>query len=227
MKAIVLFFVMMSSLFAIVYPKVYSSLGDKIYDNAPKIEKLSKIKEYKEFEDKIDNYIKDVKDAMSLGYALEYKLSKNNEKYLKQLRELAKTNDFFVKSANSMFKKSMKTDNYELFVNIIDTGLIDLDRNKEIILEYYNANKNNIPLRGKLKELVTKKETKRKAKGIKAIQREIKERQQAIIKTDKEEFIVLPLKEYEKAKRLDKLYLEYLKERKRQYHIQELKKCIS
>ena len=224
MKAIVLFFVMISSVFAIVYPKVYSSLGDKIYDNAPKIEKLSKIKEYKEFEDKIDNYIKDVKDAMSLGYALEYKLSKNNEKYLKQLRELAKTNDFFVKSANSMFKKSMKTDNYELFLNIIDTGLIDLDRNKDIILEYYNANKNNIPLRGKLKELVVKKETKTKVRHSKEYYEKLRKlREQEKIKRLRE-------KDKRKQELLQKKLEEEIKLKKQkieQEQIKELNKDLN
>ena len=52
-----------------------------------------------------------------------------------------------------------------------------------------------------------------KIKGIKVITEEIKRHQQAIIKTDKEEYIVLPLKDYEKAKRLDRLYLEFLEQK--------------
>ncbi len=60
-----------------------------------------------------------------------------------------------------------------------------------------------------------------KIKGIKAIAEEIKKHRQAIIKTDKEEYIVLPRKDYEKAKKLDRLYLEFL-EQKAQGKVKEL-----
>ena len=54
-----------------------------------------------------------------------------------------------------------------------------------------------------------------KIKGIKAIAEEIKKYHQAIIKTEKEEYIVLPRKDYERAKRLDRLYLEFLEQKAR------------
>ncbi len=61
-----------------------------------------------------------------------------------------------------------------------------------------------------------------KIKGIKVIAEEIKKHRQAIIKTDNEEYIVLPRKDYEKAKRLlDRLYLEFL-EQKAQGKVKEL-----
>ena len=60
-----------------------------------------------------------------------------------------------------------------------------------------------------------------KIKGIKIIAEEIKKHHQAIIKTEEEEYIVLPRKDYERAKRLDRLYLEFL-EQKAQRKVKEL-----
>ena len=52
-----------------------------------------------------------------------------------------------------------------------------------------------------------------KSKGVTAIAEEIRKHHRAIIKTDNEEYIVLPRKDYEKAKRLDRLYMEFLEQR--------------
>jgi len=60
-----------------------------------------------------------------------------------------------------------------------------------------------------------------KIKGIKAITEEIKKHHQAIIKSEKEEYIVLPRKDYERTKRLDLLYLEFL-EQKAQVKVKKL-----
>ncbi len=67
--------------------------------------------------------------------------------------------------------------------------------------------------------MISEKELKNK--GVAAITEEIQKHQQAIIKADKEEFIVLPRKTYEKARKLDRLYLEFL-EQKAQGKVKEL-----
>ncbi|BCD61465.1 HigA protein [Nitratiruptor sp. YY08-26] len=53
-----------------------------------------------------------------------------------------------------------------------------------------------------------------KVKGIKAIEAELKKKPEAIITfRGKPKYIVLPLEEYERAKKLDKRYIEFLEER--------------
>jgi PHD/YefM family antitoxin component YafN of YafNO toxin-antitoxin module len=70
-----------------------------------------------------------------------------------------------------------------------------------------------------------------KVKGIKAIEQELQKKKEAIITfRGKPKFIVLSLEEYERAKELDKRYIEYLedkalgnvKEVTAKEHIQEL-----
>ncbi len=152
--------------FAINNPPIYASLGDVIYDNAPKIKELKNFKEYKPFKEKIENYIKEVEGTKKLGFAIvQGKFEDKDAKkkvYLNKLRELAKTNDFFVRSANALFESAMENRDYDLFVRIINTGLVDTQRHKDEILEFYEQNKANIQPSGILEEIIKKNEIKKK-----------------------------------------------------------------
>jgi len=135
-KMIILFIV--STLLIAQNPKVYSVLGDVIYDNAKNIEKLKDIKKFSSFEDKIDKYIIDVNKTKNDGFLVETG-SSNIDKmaYLDKLRELAKINDFFLRSANSTLEYSINNSDSSLFSEIINNGLIDMKQNKSKILNYY------------------------------------------------------------------------------------------
>ena len=126
-------------------PKPYAALGDVIYDNITNIESLKQIDSYKLYTDEINKYISEVYEAKTQGYELEKTAtSKTKKEYLNTLRSLSKTNDYFLRSINNQYKESMKKDNFELFWQIINSGLINTQKNKKEIIDYYYKHKENI-----------------------------------------------------------------------------------
>ncbi len=202
-------------------PKIYAALGDIIYDNAPKIEKLKEFPQYKAFEEKIESYLKEVQAAKELGFAMEAGKSDEKRKYLKRLRELAKTNDFFVRSVRSIFENSMDHNMYDLFVKILDTGLVDVDRYKQEILKYYEKNKANINPYGILQDLIDESELKKAKKhSPEYYERLRKFKEQEKIRRLRE-------KDRKRQEELQKKLEEELKKKKRQIEkeqIEELQK---
>ncbi len=143
-------------------PPIFSTLGDRIYDNASKIEKLKKFKVYAPFKEKIERYLHDVNTTKQLGFSLENATHEKSARlYLKKLRELAKTNDFFVRSANAVCKKALITKDYELLMDILDTGLVDIKHNKAVLLKFYAANKDAFTPRGVLRKIVQEDASKK------------------------------------------------------------------
>lgn len=119
-------------------PKVYSALGDVVYDNSVNVKALKNIDVYSDQKEKIDKYLKDVKKVQEYGFDVQ------NEKngadkivYLQKLRELSKTNDFFARSVKNYFKASIEDENSTLFLQIIDNKLLDTQKYKSEILNYY------------------------------------------------------------------------------------------
>ena len=220
MKPFILFILFTLALFA-SNPTIFASLGDKIYDNITKIEKLKKFKEYKPFIQKIDEYVKEAKATKKLGFAIENGTHKDASRfYLKKLRELAKTNDFFVRSANAVFDQAYVTKDYDLLMDLLDTGLIDVERNKQRLLKLYEEDGEKFELRGVLKQLVDASNLKKKSKHSK----EYYERLRKI----REEEKIRRLREKDKKrqealqKRLDQ-ELKRKKEEIEKEQIQELK----
>ena len=202
-------------------PTIFATLGDTIYDNAPKIEQLKKFHEYEPFLDKIDEYIKEVNATKKLGFAVENGSQKDAARiYLKKLRQLAKTNDFFVRSANAIFEKALATKNYELLMDMLDTGLIDIERNKERLLEFYNANKGSFEPRGVLGRIVEEDELRKKSKNTKEYYERLKKlREQEKIRRLREKD---KKRQEELQKRLEQ-ELEKKKEQIQKEQIEELK----
>ena len=202
-------------------PTIFAALGDTIYDNAPKIEKLKKFHEYEPFLEKIDKYIKEVDATKKLGFAVENGSQKDAARiYLKKLRQLAKTNDFFVRSANAVFKKALATKNYELLMDILDTGLIDIERNKERLLEFYRANKDSFKPRGVFGRIVAEDELRKKSKNTKEYYERLKKlREQEKIRRLREKD---KKRQEELQKRLEQ-ELEKKKEQIQKEQIEELK----
>ncbi|PHQ65144.1 MAG: hypothetical protein COB99_05715 [Sulfurimonas sp.] len=187
-------------------PKVYSALGDVIYDNVDNIEKLKKIAEFSQFEKKIDSYVKEVYEAKDVGYAIEAgDKTKDKKEYLQTIRELSKTNDFFHRTTVTSYKSSITNQNNELFSNTINSGLIDTKKYKAKILEYYFAHCTDMNTSGvikkyldedeqlKRKEIVAKKSTLTKKQiqeaKIKRIRKKDKAKQELIQKALEEELI--------------------------------------
>ncbi|MCK9492703.1 MAG: hypothetical protein M0Q24_11535 [Sulfurimonas sp.] len=187
-------------------PKIYSALGDVIYDNVQMIEELKKISEFREYESKIDEYVKRVYTAKEMGFSIEIGTQEIDKKeYLKTLRELSKINDMFFRQAQGMYTNSIEQKNTLLWSNIINSGLIDIQKYKDEILEFYFAHSEDIEEEGviqkfldedeKLKEKNTKKKNtllikkERQEDKIKRIREKDKLKQEAIQKTLEDELI--------------------------------------
>jgi hypothetical protein len=137
MKKIIILFFLSIQLFA-TNPVVYSALGDVIYDNAVKIKKLRDVPQYSDPIGELDDYVLDVEKTKKIGFAIERGDKTINKKvYLQTLRELSKTNDFYVRKAYKLYRKSMSNEDNLLLLKMINSGLIDTQRDREKILEYY------------------------------------------------------------------------------------------
>lgn len=138
-------------------PRVYSALGDTIYNNLSGIQSLKNISSYEKFSLEIDKYANEVKKTKKFGYEIE---SGEKEElkldYLSKLRELSKKNDFYVRSAHENLDNSIKNADNDLFVGIVNSGLIDVKQNKAKILNYYKANSADIEPEGILENILNK-----------------------------------------------------------------------
>ena len=131
------------------YPKPYAVLGNVIYDSAINIEKLYVIGQCKLNKDEIEKYIYDVNETKEYGFELESKKKNRNKKvYLDKLRVLSKINDQYLRDAKSAYKRSMNENNYDLFHEIINSGLVDTELNKNEIIDYYYKHNEDINASG-------------------------------------------------------------------------------
>lgn len=173
-------------------PKVFSVLGDVVYNNAPHIEKLTSISNFSNYKQMIELYVKDVKKAKKMGYDLESNSNASDKHwYLKKVRSLAKTNDIFSRKIIKLFQDSMVDKNNKLFEQTINSGLLDTDRYKSKILDYHYANFKDTNATGivkkyldkdkKLKEMLDESKTKeqRQKEKIKRIRQNDIEKQAA------------------------------------------------
>jgi len=201
------------------YPFAYAALGNIIYENAPKIEKLKDIEAYKIFSEKIEKYIKRTEDVMKEGFLLNELSSEDQRKsYLEKLRELAVTNDFFVRSVDDKFNLALESENTELFSQLLDSGLVDVKKYKKAILEYYYKHKDSIEPEGVIKSLLQEKKVQ------KSIQKRVYKSKRAL---DLERIREIRERDRREQERLEKQLQEELERKKmqiREYQKKELSK---
>ena len=221
MKKIILITLFTCLLFA-DNPQIYSALGDVIYDNVEKINNLKTINQYDSDTNKIDKYVNEVKKTKKDGYAI-LKGDKTIDKmgYLNRLRKLSKTNDYFIRSAKINFKQAISKEDNCLFSKIINSGLVDTDKYKEQIINYYFAHSDDINASGviqsyldKDKKLRAKKEAQRKVYISK------KKREEAKIKRIREN-------DLEKQKELEKKLDAEVKAQKLQIREEQKKELFN
>ncbi len=148
-------------------PKVYAALGDIIYNNIDNIVKLKEIDTFKNFSEKINNYSDSVQKAKEIGSNIESG-NKNVSKslYLETLRTLSKENDYFVRSVKSAYSTSIQKQDSKLFLETVNSGLVDTDKNREQIIEYYLSHSEDINASGVIQKYLdqdAKTESKRKS----------------------------------------------------------------
>ena len=130
-------------------PNVYSALGNIIYGNVDNIVKLKELDAFKSFSEKINNYSKNVEKSKAVGFDIESG-NKNIDEvvYLETLRTLSKENDYFVRSVKSAYKSSLEKQDSKLFLDTVNSGLLDTDKNRDQIVEYYLKHSEDINASG-------------------------------------------------------------------------------
>jgi hypothetical protein len=136
-------------------PKPYAALGNVIYDNVQKIDSLQKLKSYDLYKSNIAKYVKEVELAKKEGFEIEASKAKISKKdYLIKLRHLAKINDNYLRGIRDNYKASMNNNNYNLFSEIINCGLIDTNKNKNEIIDYYYKHEEDINASGVIEDFL-------------------------------------------------------------------------
>jgi len=130
-------------------PNVYSALGDVIYSNVDKIVKLQELDTFKSFSEKINIYAKNVEKSKAIGFDIESG-NKNVDEvtYLETLRTLSKENDYFVRSVKSAYKSSIEKQDNQLFLQTVNSGLLNTDKKRDQIVEYYLKHSQDINASG-------------------------------------------------------------------------------
>ena len=136
-------------------PNVYSALGDVIYGNIANIVKLQYIDNFKSFSEKIKNYSKSVEKSKAIGFDIESG-NKNIDEvvYLETLRTLSKENDYFVRSVKSAYQSSIDKQDSKLFTQTVNSGLLDTDKHRDQIIEYYFAHSKDINASGVIQKIL-------------------------------------------------------------------------
>jgi len=129
-------------------PHAFPQIANPIYNNAQKILNLKAYSQYRKYEPRIDNYFFDVDSIKDIGFAIDAKKKVNARKYLYRLRTLKKTNDFFNHIVNSDFHNSIATKNNDLFIQTVNSGMIDTKKYRKQILSYYKKHSNDINSKG-------------------------------------------------------------------------------
>ena len=176
-------------------PVPFAAIGDDVYSNVEYVKKLADLSEYYADKKKIEKYAMEVLSAKEIGFEVEAR-NKNvsASEYLKTLRELSKTHKEFLKKVYSSFFSSMKDENSVLFLEMVNSKLLDTKAHKERIMNYYMKHHEEIDPDGviqyyldednRLAQLLknsknlTKKE--RKAAKIKRIRAKYKAEQEAL-----------------------------------------------
>jgi len=136
-KIFALLFVVISFLYA-QNPKIYAALGDIIYNNVDKIDKLQIVPEFSAYQNDIQNYVKKVQETKKMGFAIENgDKTIDRKEYLNRLRKLSQKNDFFTRAVDVSFKTSLENQNSALFDNMINSGLLQTQKYKKDIIDYY------------------------------------------------------------------------------------------
>ncbi|MBU1928142.1 hypothetical protein KKG77_03990 [bacterium] len=171
-------------------PKIYSVLGDGIYNNVGNVVKLKEMQSYADDKDKINMYVSEVYAIKKIGHALDQgDESIDKLDYLNKLRLLSKENDNYIRSAHSKFRASMGDGDSELFSSLINSGLIDTSRYKDEIINYYIGHVEEINPKGVIQNFVNedknlKRETTANQKIYKSKQQHQKDKIQRIRKQD-------------------------------------------
>lgn len=121
-------------------PKLYKNLGDKLYYNMVNISNLADVTLMQQHQENIDNYLHQCLALQEQGLKIDQE-GGDEKGYLKTLRSLAKEYEFFVRMANTTLLQTMTNNDYTGFKELIQTGLIDIDKYGDQIIGFYEIHR--------------------------------------------------------------------------------------
>ena len=137
MKHLLLLITFTLSLFA-QNPNSFSALGDVIYNDIEKFEKLKALPSMKEYEENIENYITAAKQTKKIGFGVDAKEEGVNAKeYLKALRELSAKHDAIIVTSRKRFSEAINDEDSETVNLMLTYGVIDPENYKTELIAYY------------------------------------------------------------------------------------------
>lgn len=143
MKKYLVLLTLALSLFA-QNPKSFAALGDVLYNDVEKFEKLKEMASMQEFRTAIDTYIASTDKIKKMGFAIDAKYTKSTKdgsvegkEYLEALRKLAIEHDAIVAGSVTRFKEAMNDEDSETINGMILYGIIDIDDYKSELVNYY------------------------------------------------------------------------------------------
>jgi hypothetical protein len=153
-------------------PLAFSGLGNVIYDGMEKVAQLGDAQAVSSHHENIGKYLEKCERAKDEGYALDRRApgAMDKKAYLELLRSLNNEYEFYVRTANVALNRTIEENNFAAFSELIKTDLIDIDKNSEQIISFYEMHRNGgvlqeiddyIDFQKQLKELEQKEKAKR------------------------------------------------------------------
>lgn len=143
-------------------PKVYSSLGDSIYNSVDKVVKLKTVESFTQYSQDIDSYKVNVNELKKIGFSLDNSVDiLAQEKYLSSLRKLDKEYYFYLRESYRVLNNSIENEDTKTFDALLQTDLIDINHNKKNILKFYAEHKAKITLTPSMNEILVKERQKK------------------------------------------------------------------
>ena len=120
-------------LFAI-NPKIYSLLGDMIYNNADEFQKFSNITTKIDEKREIAQYVIQCKKLKEEGFLIESgdkKYSIND--YFNRLKIFSRENDHYIKLINLRFSDAIDSNDIRVFIGLVDLTIVNKDERRDKI----------------------------------------------------------------------------------------------
>jgi len=160
MKTLLVLVALSLTLFADGYPTLFAQLGTPLYEANRQLHSLAKQETLKS---PLLIYNTQCNKTLSFGQKAELSTDKQQKgAYLKKLRKLQKSYDSLATLLQKQIMQTMKTDDYELFIAMINTEadlFFQKPKAKEAIYHYYNKHKNRERSRSLSKRIKKERQT--------------------------------------------------------------------
>ena len=143
MKKYLLLLTLSLSLFA-QNPKSFAALGDVLYNDVDKFEKLKEMASMQEFRVSMENYISSAAKTKEMGFVIDTQKAEEKKdtvvdakEYLKALRDLSTEHDAIIVNSRTRFKEALNDEDGVTINGMIDYGVVDPENYKDELIHYY------------------------------------------------------------------------------------------